>query len=266
MSSQSRISSKFKGNHIIVPNPHQPIATSKFSPESPPSFSFNLLTQPSPTHSRSYNSESSHSLISSNHSKAKNRLTRYFFDVRAVEREPKLAPILPLHIDKRRCTCHEFQDHKKKQHKREIRWIVILVIIILYLLADSFFLNASVVAIRRSHSFIPNSSPTSSTTLSANAQQCISQYILNAPTSPSSYPCSTCLPVLQAIPQNFTYSTAQDGQQVVNAIQFCGLNAVFQDAVEGGQSALSNGGWLTNLRFCAWSGVTCDGIGRVSSL
>ncbi|EGO26326.1 hypothetical protein SERLADRAFT_384847, partial [Serpula lacrymans var. lacrymans S7.9] len=110
------------------------------------------------------------------------------------------------------------------------------------------------------------SSTSTSSTLSTNAQQCLSQYTLNAPSSPSSYPCSTCLPTLQAVPSSFLNTDTQDGQQIQNAIQFCGLRAVFETANAAGQATLGNGSWVQDVKFCAWTGVTCDGSGQVSNL
>ena len=48
------------------------------------------------------------------------------------------------------------------------------------------------------------SSNPSTVTLSSSAQQCLSQFTLNAPSNPSGYPCSTCLPILVAVPLNFS--------------------------------------------------------------
>jgi hypothetical protein len=98
--------------------------------------------------------------------------------------------------------------------------------------------------------------------LSANAQQCITQYTLNAPNDPKGYPCSTCLPLLVAVPTNDStiYPVARD------ATQFCGLRSIWEDAGQQGQAALEAGGWVKDVRFCTWSGVRCNGAGRVSSL
>ncbi|KIO13835.1 hypothetical protein M404DRAFT_446365 [Pisolithus tinctorius Marx 270] len=104
--------------------------------------------------------------------------------------------------------------------------------------------------------------------LSADALQCISQYTLNAPSSPSSYPCSSCLPALQGVPSSFMSNSAnaQDAQTINNAVQFCSLRAVYETANAQGQTTLGNGSWSQNLNFCTWTGVTCDTSGRVSSL
>ena len=94
----------------------------------------------------------------------------------------------------------------------------------------------------------------------------VSQYTLNAPSDPQSYPCSTCLPVLQDVPADFSTSDPADGEQIQNAIQFCGLRSIFETSSTEGQQGLSNAGWVKDVRFCAWQGVHCDGFGRVSTL
>ena len=267
-------SSKFREHLSIIVPPHEtPVVKSQFSPESPPSLSHNQSTS-SNAHSRYHSNkdiESATRTPRSGRSTIKDRFTKFFFDLRTLNREPDMMPIQPrhrpvwppLHIEKGRCTCHD-----EKERKRRKWWIIALVILLLYLLADSIFLNASVIALLSDRRHTPGSSipSTNSTTLSADTQQCISQYELNAPAHPSQYPCSSCLPVLQAIPPTFAFTNAQDAQQVLNAIQFCGLNAIFTEANPDGQSNLSNGGWLNDVRFCAWKGVSCDGSGRVSSL
>jgi len=171
-------------------------------------------------------------------------------------------------IQNKHCTC------KEKKKKSKSRWLIILLIIILlYLLADSVFLNIKYFGlpsgqVQGTPASPSSSSPSGSTppSLSAEAQQCISQFKLNAPTNPSSYPCSSCLPVLQSIPSNVQFTNSQDKQQVANAVQFCGLNALFVESNTDGQAGLTNGGWLKDLKFCQWSGVSCDDMGHVSSL
>ncbi|TFK50847.1 hypothetical protein OE88DRAFT_1617378, partial [Heliocybe sulcata] len=102
--------------------------------------------------------------------------------------------------------------------------------------------------------------------LSVDAQQCISQYTLNAPANPSSYPCSSCLPILQSLSSDLSSAGGSDAQAVVNAIQFCGLKGIYDSSTSTAQTALQNQGWLKDTRFCAWNSVTCDGTGRVASL
>ncbi|KAI0326328.1 L domain-like protein [Cubamyces sp. BRFM 1775] len=186
-------------------------------------------------------------------------------------REPELIPMQrpPLQawapLEKQQHGC----EHCHKKQKRDRVLGCILIVILLYLLGNTIFLNVRVLKTTpQPSSSSPNASSgaSSSTVLSADAQQCISQYNLNAPTDPQSYPCSTCYPVLSAIPSNFSDGNSQDAQTIANAVQFCGLRSIFDVSSSSGQTVLSNGGWVKDVRFCAWSGVKCDGFGRVSTL
>jgi hypothetical protein len=166
------------------------------------------------------------------------RFTKFLFDLRIQEELPEWPP---LHVQKR-----------KSHRTRIILLLCLLIIILLFLIANVIFLNIRVLSVQTA---TPSSTP-----LSVNAQQCLSQYILNAPSSPPSYPCSTCLPILQAVPLS---SNSQNAQQIINAIQFCGLRAIFDTANSQGQASL---GWVNDVQFCAWNGVTCDSSGRVANL
>ncbi|OSC97308.1 L domain-like protein [Trametes coccinea BRFM310] len=189
-------------------------------------------------------------------------------------REPELIPMQhpPLQawppLEKHLHRCCERCEKKKKRNRL---LLVLLIVFLLYLLGNTVFLNVRVLNMTPQSSSPPaaSASPTtmaSSGVLSADAQQCISQYNLNAPTDPQSYPCSTCYPVLSAVPSNFSDGNSQDAQTIANAVQFCGLRSVFESASGDGQTGLANGGWVKDVRFCAWSGVKCDGFGRVASL
>ncbi|KAH9855906.1 L domain-like protein [Lenzites betulinus] len=187
------------------------------------------------------------------------------------QREPELIPMHhpPLQawppLEKRRCC-----EHCHKKQKRDKFLIPVLILLLLYLFGNTVFLNVRVLNMKPQASPstpTPRSTPaSSSSSLSADAQQCISQYNLNAPADPQSYPCSTCFPVLSAIPSNFSDGDSNDAQTISNAVQFCGLRSIFETTDSTGQTALSNGDWVKDVRFCAWSGVKCDGFGRVSSL
>ncbi|KAF9652818.1 L domain-like protein [Thelephora ganbajun] len=98
----------------------------------------------------------------------------------------------------------------------------------------------------------PSSSPSSD-----NVKECLSQFTLNAPSNPSAYPCSTCLPILSNMTNNV---------DAANAVQFCGLRAILESTSTTGQTALSNGGWSKDLRVCTWSGVSCSDSGLITSL
>ncbi|KAG1824379.1 uncharacterized protein BJ212DRAFT_1319762 [Suillus subaureus] len=171
----------------------------------------------------------------------RDRFTKLLFDLRMPE---ELAEWPPLHVNKRKCN-----------NARNRTLCCLLIIVLLFLIGNVIFLNVRILSINTVTPF--------STSLSANAQQCLSQYTLNAPSSPSSYPCSTCLPTLQTVPSSYLSSNPQNAQQILNAIQFCGLRAIFDTANSQGQASL---GWVNDVKFCAWNGVTCDGSGRVANL
>ena len=171
--------------------------------------------------------------------------------------------------------CESDTQHARHVHPRPTRTqeryspalLFALIIFLLYL-----FINVIVLNVRSfspSHSSPrllpttpPASAPTNTIMLSADAQQCITQYTLNAPNDPKGYPCSTCLPLLIAVPTNASavYPVARD------ATQFCGLRSIWEDAGQQGQAGLEAGGWVKDVKFCTWSGVRCNGAGRVSSL
>ncbi|KDQ56386.1 hypothetical protein JAAARDRAFT_36554 [Jaapia argillacea MUCL 33604] len=228
----------------------------------------------------------------------RDRFTKFFFELRTNggsrgEQEQDLIPIQPAYMaewpplnveDKAKlassshqylrhpvvCPCHNKGKEELRREKRR-KWclILILIIFILLLLSNLIFLNVRVVDLSSPHLTIPTTTTTSSssTLLSASAQQCLSQYTLNAPSSPSTYPCSTCLPVLQSVPYAQLESTdSGDAQQVVNAIQFCGLKGIFDNSGSNAQTSFKQSGWLNDTRFCAWTGVSCDGTGKVSAL
>ncbi|KAI0795134.1 hypothetical protein C8Q75DRAFT_749069 [Abortiporus biennis] len=266
---------------IYVPPLDTPIESSRFSPESPPpppTRTQSIWTTTTATRTAARDIEmnvTSPKSVSSNTSKFRDRFTKLWFDVRMLGRErepelpiqePSLPPWSPLHIEKRQCCqncpCHN-QRTKKKKSKRDRIIIYVLIFIVLYLLGNTVFLDVRVLS---TSSSTPPTTNSTSTSLSADAQQCLSQYNVNAPSNPSGYPCSSCLPVLQAVPSDFSDGKPEDAQQIQNAIQFCGLRSIFDSADDNGQSTLKNGGWVDDVRFCAWNGVSCDGSGRVASL
>ncbi|KIJ15559.1 hypothetical protein PAXINDRAFT_133622, partial [Paxillus involutus ATCC 200175] len=281
MSSKFRehLSLSLPPNHLDIP-----IERSKFSPASTvaPSLSRFSSFMPSSSKSSQASPKDIEAGIQPASSSLRDRFTKLFFDFRTFSNsEPDLAPIQdsrlsqwpPLNIEKRRCTCH-FQDPRhdakvRKQKRRSRCLLILLIIILLLLIGDAIFLNVRVLSLPNTSSVSSTSSTTSTAyALSADAQQCLSQYTLNAPTSPTNYPCSTCLPTLQAVPSSYTSNTAnsQNSQQITNAIQFCGLRAIYETANSQGQATLGNGSWAQDVKFCAWTGVNCDGSGRVASL
>ncbi|KAL4071266.1 hypothetical protein V8B97DRAFT_1962190 [Scleroderma yunnanense] len=251
-----------------------PIEQSKFSPAS--------TIEPSPRYSGSPRSQFKHIQLSpkdveagtpSSSANLRDRFTRLFFDLRTFPNpahpQHRMSQWPPLNVEKRSCICHlhdpRHEAKMKKQKRRSRCLLILLIIILLLLIGNAIFLNVRVLSLTNT-----SSSTTDSTThaLSANALQCISQFTLNAPTSPSSYPCSTCLSVLEAVPSSFMSdsSNSKDIQTINSAVQFCGLRAIFETADAQGQATLGNGSWSQNVNFCTWTGINCDTSGRVSSL
>ncbi|CAE6402798.1 unnamed protein product [Rhizoctonia solani] len=113
-----------------------------------------------------------------------------------------------------------------------------------------------------------NGRPSSTTALasaSASAipsvlQNCLTQFQLNAPSAPQSYPCDTCFSALSGAPSN-----AGAGP----ATQFCAMKAIFDSAGSTGSAnsgALSGAGWMKDAKPCGWSGVTCDSNGNINNI
>ncbi|KAH7883248.1 RNI-like protein [Phlebopus sp. FC_14] len=280
------MSSKFREHlSLTLPAGHLdiPIEQSKFSPASTvaPSSRFSFVGS---TSKRSQSKSKDIEAGTRQSPGLRDRFTKLFFDLRTFNNtEPDLVPIQepqltqwpPLNVEKRRCTCNcnlhdpRHAEKARKQKRRSRCLLFLLIIILLLLIGNSIFLNVRVISLSSSSSTSPTNATASTTSmLSTNAQQCLSQYTLNAPTAPSAYPCSTCLPSLQAVPSSFISNAAnsQDAQEITNAIQFCGLRAIYETANVQGQASLGNGSWAQDVKFCAWTGVSCDGSGRVASL
>ncbi|CUA70711.1 hypothetical protein RSOLAG22IIIB_04307 [Rhizoctonia solani] len=91
-------------------------------------------------------------------------------------------------------------------------------------------------------------------------QNCLTQFQLNAPSAPQSYPCDTCFSALSGAPSN-----AGAGP----ATQFCAMKAIFDSAGSSGSAssgALSSAGWMKDAKPCGWSGVTCDSNGNINNI
>jgi len=146
----------------------------------------------------------------------------------------------------------------------------VLVIFLLYLFRNVVVLDVRLYTLSQAPpqassatSPAPASPPTNTIIFSTNVQQCITQYTLNAPGNPTGYPCDTCLSLLALVPSNATayYAVARDAKQ------FCGLRSIWEGSTDQHSRArLEDGGWIKDVKFCTWSGVRCNGDGRVSSL
>ena len=279
--------SRFKEHLSISPPNNFGIERSRFSPDSPPphplrTASLTLAGSPrSLKHPRDIpeDIESLRSHGSSRRQTIRDRFTKIFFDVRTVDDRSnhhdidlvsvrRMSPWAPLKVEKKEnpplpttSPAPMYSPPQKKQDKRRFRWrTLLMILIILLLLGDVAFLNVRVVELAKIIKGNTPSSPTptpSNSTLSSDVEECLSQFTLNAPSDPSAYPCSTCLPVLSNMANN---------TDAANVLQFCGLRAILESTSQTGQTALSNGGWGKDLRVCTWSGVSCSGSGLVTSL
>lgn len=259
------------------------VEKSKFSPDSPtkrprPSFSHSRMGSSTTAFLTKPRNREDGNGTQSEKPSVLGRITEFISRMRRREKTvllpiqappSELPPWPPLHVEKRPCPC---EDPKAKKRRRY--WTIALIIVLLYLLGNIIALNIRVLNFVSSSSSSGNgqsntggtSSSGGSFALSNDQEQCLSQFTVNAPSNPSSFPCSSCLPLLAAVPESFITTNLQDGQNVQNSIQFCGLQAVFASADSTGQQGLSNGGWLKDTKFCAWSGVTCGGSGLVSTM
>ena len=102
--------------------------------------------------------------------------------------------------------------------------------------------------------------PTSSRTLAT----CLNVFGTSAPTSPLTYPCDDCVPLLTSTENDFASALEGGNATGVGAsLQFCALVDVLKKTNSGG---LEGGGWGKDASPCGWSGVDCDDRGRVVEL
>jgi predicted nucleic acid-binding Zn ribbon protein len=208
----------------------------------------------------------------------RDRLSRWFFDARTGGGRDttqfdlpiqELPPWSPLNIKKHQPSpsenqcCMHCREHLKKQvakkQKRPRRRILVVVLVILLLWLIGNVVALDIANFRSSVSTVSSASP--SDDLSADQRACLSQFILNAPSTPTLYPCAQCLPLIEQVSSNSSsFGTA------LNAAQFCGLRSLWEDADATGQAALQASGWVEDVKFCAWGGVQCNGSGQVSSM
>jgi hypothetical protein len=276
--------SRFKEHLSISPSDNYGVEQSRFSPDSPPahplrSASLTLAgTPPSLKNARDIPEDVESLRSHGSHTRrltVRDRFTKIFFDVRTLDDRSSgrdgdlvsvrpLSPWAPLNLDKEKSPLPttypalRYPPPQKKQKKRFRWWALLLILVLLALLGNVAFLNVRVVELTKVIKENTPSSPTpSNPSSSGDVQECLSQFTLNAPSDPSAYPCSTCLPVLSNVTGN---------ADAANALQFCGLRAILESTSTTGQTALSNGGWGKDLRVCTWSGVSCSDTGLVTSL
>ena len=277
--------SRFKEHLSISPSDNIAIEQSRFSPDSPPAHPLRTAsltlagTPPSFMNARDIpedvESLRSHGSSNVRRQTIRDRFTKIFFDVRTLDDRSNsdfasvrpLSPWAPLNVDKEKSPlptahpAHRYPPPQKKQKRRFRWWALLLILIILALLGNVAFLNVRVFELTKTIKETTPSSPTPTSTPNSSSpndvQECLSQFSLNAPSNPSAYPCSTCLPILSNVTNN---------ANAANALQFCGLRAILESTSTTGQTALSNGGWGKDLRTCTWSGVSCSDSGLVTSL
>ena len=289
-------SSKFKEHLSIAvppPPPNPSFEHSRFSPDSPPSdYAFppgrHIFHRTSPR-SRQFDPEkgpASNAISSSQSSQPslRDRLARLLVLLRVSRRnDPSVQRVVPIvvappsdvpvwrldHVRESdtQNACHAHPQPTRTQERYSPTLLFALIIFLLYLFINVVVLNVRSFSPTYSSPRLlpitsPASPPTNTIMLSADTQQCITQYTLNAPNDPKGYSCSTCLPLLNAVPANASavYPVARD------STQFCGLRSIWEDAGQQGQVGLEAGGWVKDIKFCTWSGVRCNGAGRVSSL
>ncbi|KAG8683219.1 hypothetical protein FRC08_014462, partial [Ceratobasidium sp. 394] len=197
-----------------------------------------------------------------------------------------------------KCACQHHKAPRRKQSR--MFWCLLLILLILLAVADIIFLNVRVFnpnfivaqptttpaptnLARETVTAVPTTVMLTSagstilsvttasvtTTVSVSAtpsatpsvlQNCLSQFQINAPSNPTSYPCDTCFPALSGAP-----SSANAGP----ATQFCAMKAIFDSAGSSGSAssgALSGAGWMKDAKPCGWSGVTCDSNGNINTI
>ncbi|PCH36604.1 L domain-like protein [Wolfiporia cocos MD-104 SS10] len=210
-------------------------------------------------------------------SRFRERFTRIFSDVGTIAGneeaddatiQPSSLPAWPpLNIEKRPPQCCEHCPRQRKQRKRDKLLIALLIILLLYFLGNIVALNIRTFT-TSSGTTTSHIGTSDSVALTADQQFCLSDFTINTPGNASSYPCSTCFGILQGVSSAFldSSSNAQDAQNIANAIQFCALRSVFDEADADGQSTLGTEGWATNVNFCTWTGVKCNANGDVTSL
>lgn len=198
-------------------------------------------------------------------------------------------------------TCHA--EHRKHRRRSTI-WCLLLFLLILALIGNIVFLNIRVltkkadvenpaadasnstfnpsssaiavvqptttvpkgVTVTRSGTATATSSASASSGVPAAVSSCLSQFTSSA-SSPGSYPCGQCVPILSAIPNDLSSSsssTSITGQG--NILQFCALQAINAGLSSSSSSALTSVGWMKDTKPCTWQGVSCDGQGRINQL
>lgn len=181
----------------------------------------------------------------------------------------------------------EEQQQKKRKHKVwkvslnptavvDTKWIILLAVI--GLIALTVGLCISLLAKSHEHSSspangvetastsdsLPSAAPTPSTAPSRTLSTCLDLFATSAPTSPLSFPCNDCVPLMRSTTNDYSYPLNNGNASGVGAaLQFCALSDVYRSTSSNG---LHEKGWMLDASPCSWDGITCDDRGRVTEL
>ncbi|KAG8931639.1 hypothetical protein FRC01_001036 [Tulasnella sp. 417] len=207
-------------------------------------------------------------------------------------------------VEKGRTTrCQTCYTEHKKSRRRSTIWCILLFLLILALIGNIVFLNIRVltknadvenpaagasnstfnpsssaiavvqptttipkgVTVTRSGTATATSAASASSGVPAAVSSCLSQFTSSS-TSPASYPCGDCVPILSAIPNDLSSSSSTSITGQGNILQFCALQAINAGLSSSSASALTSVGWMKDTKPCTWQGVSCDGQGRINQL
>ncbi len=111
----------------------------------------------------------------------------------------------------------------------------------------------------------PALTPSTSTLLTQDQLKCLNDFTASAPSAPLDYPVS-CLKTLQSVSAEITTTDPTAADTIAAAKQFIALRLLFDRCSAAAQQELNAGHWFKDTTLCAWTGVQCDGFGRVSQL
>ncbi|WRT70035.1 uncharacterized protein IL334_007028 [Kwoniella shivajii] len=165
------------------------------------------------------------------------------------------------------------EEEKSKRKQKIWKYSIILAIFIL----SALIIGLCTTLLRKGSSGSSTSSSSNSTemtsTLSTSAAvptatsyetltTCLDQFRILK--SPSTYPCSDCVPLLSTTTNDFS-TPLVDGNStgVGSALQFCALMDIYK------KTSLTEGmsGWMKDSSPCGgWNGISCDSRGRITGL
>lgn len=183
---------------------------------------------------------------------------------KALEELPSFMPWRPIPGPK--VLSPEEEKFRRSMRKRRIRILAISGTIILLLIITIILL----VRIVRPRILSAENTISShaSAVLTQDQQRCLNDFRNQAPSDPTSYSCSKCLPAFRDVSQDFFNDAPSiaDVDSIQAAKQFCGMKAIFDASSQDGHANLASMGWLRDIKICTWGGVICDGSGSISTL